>query len=274
MLEILKRALAEDIGSGDVTSLALVRDDTRGRAVMLPRQPCLLAGVGVAARAFKLVDEVVEARTLLEDGALAEPNRAVLEVIGPARPILAAERVALNFVQRMSGIATLTREYVRCAGRAIVLDTRKTTPGLRVLEKYAVECGGGHNHRMGLYDRILIKDNHRALWRRQGGGSLAAAIEEARRKYPELLIEVEVESEEDLREVLKASPDWVLLDNLSPEQMARCVEICRGRCKVEASGGVTLEQMPKIVAAGVDAVSVGALTHSAPAIDFTLEWME
>jgi nicotinate-nucleotide pyrophosphorylase (carboxylating) len=271
--EIVRRALREDIGRGDVTSLAVVAPSTKGRALLYPRQPCVLAGVTVAAQVFRQADRRLNVRVLARDGMKVRREQPVLEIAGCARSILAAERVALNFVQRMSGIATLTAEYVKRARGATVLDTRKTTPTLRRLEKYAVTCGGGANHRFGLFDRVLIKDNHRALWAQQGGGTLADAVRAARRKYPDLCVEVEVETREQLEDVLRAKPDWVLLDNMPLNQIKECVAYCRGRCKVEVSGGVNLHTIAAIAATGVDAISVGALTHSAPAVDFTLEWI-
>jgi len=193
---------------------------------------------------------------------------------GRARSILAAERVALNFLQRLSGIATLTRRFVEKAGPfgVQVLDTRKTAPTLRVLEKYAVLCGGGSNHRFGLFDRILIKDNHRAAWSRHGAGGLGGAVKEARARFPRHIIEIEVENEDELEQVLPAKPDWIMLDNMPPARLERCVALARGRCKIEASGGVTLDTIEAVARTGVDAVSIGALTHSAPAADFSLEF--
>ena len=189
--------------------------------------------------------------------------------------MLRAERVGLNLVQRLSGIATLTARYVEAVAgtNARVVDTRKTTPGLRALEKQAVRCGGGANHRFGLFDRVLIKDNHRAFW---GGGErrpLADAVRAARAKYPRLLVEIEVESEADLRDALAARPDWVLLDNMPPALLRRCARLCRGVCHTEASGGITLDTVARVAATGVDAISVGALTHSAPAVDLSMEFM-
>jgi nicotinate-nucleotide pyrophosphorylase (carboxylating) len=271
---IIRLALREDIGPGDATSLALVGASAPARARILARGGCVLAGVRVAARVFAVVDRRLRVRVLKEDGARVRSGESVLEIRGPARGILAAERVALNLLQRMTGIATLTRRFSERTARHGVdlLDTRKTTPGLRVLEKYAVRCGGGTNHRMGLYDRILIKDNHRAFWRKGGKRDLAAAVQAARRKYPRLPIEIEVETERDLKNVLPANPDWVLLDNMPLPLIRRCARLCRGRCGVEASGGITLDTIAAVAAAGVDAVSVGALTHSAPAADFSLEF--
>ena len=271
--EIIRRALQEDIGAGDVTSLALVEPTTQARATMYPRQSCVLAGLTVAEAVFKTVAEDLEVERHANDGQRIGENQHVLYVRGCARAILAAERVALNFIQRLSGIATLTAEFVQRARGVAILDTRKTTPTLRILEKYAVLQGGGVNHRFGLFDRILIKDNHRTLWRKQGGGSLAEAVRTARRRYPSLSVEIEIESLEELTDALEGSPDWVLLDNMPMDLIKRCVDMCRGRCRVEVSGGVTLATVRTIAETGVDAISVGALTHSAAAVDFTLEWM-
>lgn len=271
--ELIRRALEEDLGPGDCTSEALIGEKDVARAVMLAKGSCVLSGLSIAERVFTLQDASLETRRSAEDGDLVEAGHRVLELQGRARSILAAERVALNFLQQMSGIATLTRRFVdKAAPYGVeVLDTRKTTPTLRILEKYAVRCGGGANHRMGLYDRILIKDNHRRLWTRGGTASLADAVRAARRRYPHLLLEIEVENEQELEEVLNAAPDWVLLDNMDVAQLRRCVARCAGRCKLEASGRITLETIDAIVQTGIHAVSIGALTHSAPAADFSLE---
>jgi nicotinate-nucleotide pyrophosphorylase (carboxylating) len=225
---------------------------------------------------FNICDSKLFVHFLAKDGARVSAGDPILRVKGRARSILAAERVALNFLQRMTGIATLTSQFVQKAKPygVQVLDTRKTTPLLRILEKYAVLCGGGSNHRMGLYDRILIKDNHRAFWKWKRKGSLADAVIAARRRNPGLQVEIEVESENDLKTVLKASPNWVLLDNMPIGRIRRCVQICKGQCKIEASGGVSLKTIERIAQTGVDAVSVGALTHSAPAADLSLEFCD
>ena len=196
-----------------------------------------------------------------------------MEIAGPAQGILTAERTALNFMQRMSGIASMTRSFVEQTRQygTMILDTRKTTPGLRAFEKYAVLCGGGTNHRMGLYDRVMIKDNHRRLWRDGDPEALDAAILACRQRFPDLAVEVEVENETELRSALKATPEWILLDNMSPTEMAACVQIVDGRSLTEASGGITLETAAAAAAAGVDAISLGCLTHSAPSVDLSLE---
>jgi len=269
---LIALALREDLGrAGDVTSKSLISPTEKGRAVILARTPCMISGGPVAAAVFRKVDPSLKTQTVLPDGARAGAGATVLEVRGSLRSILSAERTALNFMQRMSGVATLTSQFVRRARKVMILDTRKTTPGFRLLEKYAVQCGGGCNHRMGLYDCILIKDNHRNLWRKRGGDNLCGAVNAARKKYPGLAVEIEVESEADLRQVLAAKPEWILLDNMPPAAMKRCVRICGGQCRLEASGGITLSNISAVAASGVDAVSLGCLTHSAPTADLSLE---
>jgi nicotinate-nucleotide pyrophosphorylase (carboxylating) len=225
---------------------------------------------------FRLVAPALRVTVLVRDGRAVKAGQRVLLLEGSARAILAGERTALNFLQRLSGIATLTRAYVEAVRPfpVRILDTRKTTPGLRRLEKAAVVHGGGTNHRFGLFDRILIKDNHRAFWKAAGSGSsLAAAVRAARRKYPGLLTEIEVESEAELLDALEGRPDWVLLDNMTPAQLRRCVRLTAGRAKLEASGGITLRTARRVAATGVDALSAGALTHSARALDVSLDWL-
>ncbi len=270
---IIQRALEEDIRDGDVTTLSVVHPEEETRAVLIAKGQYVLAGAGVAARVFKTHDPDLKVTALGMDGQPVTGGQTILELSGRAGSMLTAERVALNLVQRLTGIATLTRTYVdRTEGsRAVILGTRKTTPGLRVLETYAIACGGGGRHRMGLYDKVLLKDNHLALWRRRHEGTLADMVRAARRAYPGLEIEVEVESKEDLALVLEGEPDWVLLDNMRPDELRACVALADGRCKLEASGGVTLDSVASIAASGVDAISVGALTHSAPAADLSLE---
>lgn len=271
--ELIRQALEEDIGPGDASSRAVIADDETCAGHILSRGRYVLAGTPVAEQVFRSVDERIDVRILVEDGVAVEPDQAVMEVSGPARGILTAERNALNFLQRMTGIATATRGYVdRVRGhRAVILDTRKTTPLHRVLDKYAVVCGGGRNHRMGLYDFMILKDNHLAQWRKRHEGELADMVRHARCAYPDLQLEVEVESVADCERVLAAGPDWILLDNMSPDDMRRCVELCAGRCRLEASGGITLDNIADVAAAGVDAISVGALTHSSRWADFSLE---
>ena len=274
--EIIRRALDEDIGSGDASSLAVVDQHDRCRGRIVSRGGFALAGLDVAAHVFRRVDAAITASCLCSDGDIVEREQIVMEIAGPARGVLTAERTALNFLQRLTGIATTTRlyvEHVRESGAAI-LDTRKTTPTLRILEKYAVRCGGGENHRMGLFDRIMLKDNHLAHWRKHNAGDLSDMICSARDAYPDLAIEVEVETVEDCARVSAAAPEWILLDNMTIDQLRDCVKICDGRSRLEASGGITFETVAAVAATGVDAISIGALTHSSAWADFSLEFEE
>lgn len=273
VMDLIQRALAEDIGSGDVTSLSVVPETSQGRAVILSRGRYVVAGVDVAAAVFAAVDPSLKCQVLISDGSPVNADAVMMTIEGPIRGILTGERTALNFMQRMTGIASRTREFVDAVKPhgTKILDTRKTTPTLRVLEKYAVTCGGGTNHRMGLYDMVLIKDNHRRLWQEAGISNLQGAVAAARAKFPGVAVEVEVESEAELCDALRASPEWIMLDNMEPARMRECVAICAKRCKLEASGGVTLSSVAAIAATGVDAISVGGLTHSAPAADLSLE---
>ncbi len=266
---LLEAALDEDGGSGDVTSEVCVPAALHARAVLLAKQPGVVAGLPVSARVFGLVDPAVGFRAMVSDGhrVAAAPER-LAEVAGTARGLLRAERVALNFLQHLSGVATVTASCVRvAAGRVDVLDTRKTTPGLRWLERYAVRIGGGRNHRFGLNDGILIKDNHL-----RAAGGVAAAVDAARRRGPQgLRIEVECTTLDEVREALAAEADIILLDNMGPDVLRAAVVVIGGRARTEASGGITPENLAEIAATGVDAVSLGMLTHSAPALDISLE---
>lgn len=271
--DLIRRALAEDIGTGDVTTLSVVPESSRGRAVILSRGNYVSSGLDVAATVFAAVDSSLHCLFLVADGDAVYPDQALMTIEGGIRGILTGERTALNFMQRMTGIASRTREFVdkvKPYGTRI-LDTRKTTPTLRILEKYAVTCGGGTNHRMGLYDMVLIKDNHRRLWQEAGISNLAGAVAAARECFPGIPVEVEVESLEDLRDALRAKPEWIMLDNMDTVRMRECVSICAGQAKLEASGGVTLASVEAIAATGVDAISIGGLTHSSPAADLSLE---
>ena len=270
---LIAMALEEDVGTGDVTTDSLVPADRMATAVILTRQDIVVSGGAVAAAVFNAVDPALTVETLVADGQAAKRNDVILRIHGPAASILVAERSALNFMQRLCGVATLTESFRRLTAPygTHILDTRKTTPGYRRLEKYAVQCGGGANHRMGLYDRVLIKDNHRRLWSEQNRGGLDAAVDAARARHPEVAIEIEVESIEELKQVLLTEPDWVLFDNMPPDIMKQCVELCKGRCKTEASGGITLETVEAAAATGVDAISLGCLTHSASSVDLSLE---
>ena len=265
--ELVRRALAEDFGWGDVTTEAIIDREQKARGVIVAKSTCVLAGVDIAAEAFRQLDPAAQITINCKDGQRCERGTEVAEIRGQASALLTAERTALNFIQRLSGIATLTRQFVDVAdGRITVLDTRKTTPILRALEKYAVRAGGGVNHRSGLDDGILIKDNHIRL-----AGSVGAAVTTMRKKNRDMPTEVEAQSLAQVDEALAADAEIVLLDNLSTEEIIEAVKRCRGRAKTEISGGVTLQRMRELAATGADYVSVGALTHSAPAVDLSFE---
>ena len=290
--DIVRRALDEDVGTGDVTTVATVSPSRRARGVFLAKADCVIAGLDVAFEAFRQVSEkgtgVVSGpglsgafpggepsemtpvpffRVQKQDGDWCSAGEKIAEVTGSASALLTAERTALNFLQRLSGIATRARQFVGAAGgRITVLDTRKTTPTLRVLEKYAVRAGGATNHRMGLYDAVLIKDNHIRL-----AGGVSAAVERTRRYRPGLPIEIETQCLAQVDEALAAGVDTILLDNLSLEEIREAVTRTHGRVPTEISGGVTLDRIPELAATGAGFVSVGALTHSAPAIDISFE---
>jgi nicotinate-nucleotide pyrophosphorylase (carboxylating) len=275
--ELIKLALIEDLGPGnvDVTSDALVPPEEVAEAHMVARKTCRLAGITVASEVFQLVNPELECEVKVADGTTVEQGTTVLVIKGSAQSILTAERTALNFIQRMSGVATVTAEYVKTAANpnVMLLDTRKTTPALRSFEKYSVLCGGGTNHRYGLFDAVLIKDNHLASWKKKHGTGVGTAVAAARAKYPDLKIEVEVDTVDQLKEALTTKPDWVLLDNMPPPVLRECVALCSGICKTEASGGINLDTIYDIAQTGVDAISVGALTHSAPSIDLALDFV-
>jgi nicotinate-nucleotide pyrophosphorylase (carboxylating) len=299
--QAVRAALAEDIGGGDATTLATVPANAMAKAVMRAREPLVVAGIGFAEIAFREIaakhgrrDEFHESPTweifksgtrgtrpseirierCVCDGRHVKAGAVLLEISGPARAILSAERVALNFVQRLSGVATLTAQFVKAVKGtgAQILDTRKTTPGWRWFEKYAVACGGGRNHRVGLFDMILIKDNHLAALKNERPDAIAAAIQRARRKFPKLKIEVEADTLEQVRQAATAGADIILLDNMNLKQLRSAVKIIAGRAKTEASGGVNLKTVRAIAATGVDFISVGALTHSARAVDIGLDF--
>ena len=293
--QIVQRALEEDIGSGDVTAEAICEPDQMGRAVIRTKEPCVVAGVPVAQLVFEMLDAQIEFTSHVRDGERLSAHQTVAEISGRLRAILMGERTALNFLQRLSGIATMTARYVEAVKdfSVKILDTRKTAPGLRILDKYAVRVGGGQNHRMGLFDGVLIKTNHI-----RAAGGIAKAVERARRLAPTTLkVEVEVKDLTELREALDAGADIIMLDNMSLEEMRQAVQLVKGPTPLspfpkeegekaplpasgrgwgrgpllEASGGVTLENVREIAATGVDFISVGALTHSVKAIDMHLE---
>ena len=267
--EVLRAAIREDVGSGDLTTAATVPSDALATGRYTTKQTLVVAGLAVAARLLELVDPTLQYRSLVEDGELVTERTVIAEVRGRASSILTGERVTLNTLQRMCGIATATREYVeKVKGtRAKVADTRKTVPGLRLLDKYAVACGGGTNHRMGLFDAILIKNNHLAFH-----SSIAAAVLKAREQGgPKMPIEVEVPGPEHVEEAIQAGADRILLDNFTVEQTREAVRICGARVPLESSGGITLQTIRDYAEAGVDIISVGALTHSPPAADIHLQ---
>ncbi|NMA19703.1 MAG: carboxylating nicotinate-nucleotide diphosphorylase [Lentisphaerae bacterium] len=270
---LCQQAIAEDVGSGDATTLAIVPPDQKISAHFINRQECICAGMPVVKTLFQELSSDVELVQHVQEGAVCPPGTRMATVEGNARAILTGERTALNFLQRLCGIATVTRRYVSALGdsKTKILDTRKTTPGLRHLEKYAVWAGGGQNHRIGLYDRIMIKDNHRTMARMLGADSIRRAVQACREKYPELEIEVEADTLDDVRAAADAGVEYILLDNMSEEQMSEAIRIIAGRAKTEASGGITLERLPRLRNLGLDFISVGALTHSAPAIDIGLD---
>jgi nicotinate-nucleotide pyrophosphorylase (carboxylating) len=265
-------ALKEDIGAGDITTKFFVPAQLKGHGRIVARERCVVAGTQTAAEVFRRVDPTLGVDVVQQDGASLNGGETILEVRGTASAILTAERVALNFLQRLSGVATLTRQFVEAIGkhRAKILDTRKTTPGLRALEKAAVVAGGGCNHRFGLYDMVLVKDNHLNA---QGGLSdFAQVIEKLRRERPDVRIEVEADHLEQVRAFLEIDAvDVILLDNMKPAEMREAVALGKDKVKFEASGGVTLKNVRQIAATGVDYISVGALSHSARAIDLSLE---
>ena len=265
--EPVRRALAEDLGWGDVTTEATVDGSLRARGVLLAKCRCVVAGLDVAAEAFRQLDPGAEFIAHVQDGACCEPGTVLAEVRGFAAWMLTAERTALNFLQRLSGIATITHQCVEAAaGRITVLDTRKTTPTLRALEKYAVRAGGGTNHRAGLDDGILIKDNHIRL-----AGGVTEALRRMKAAHQEMPVEIEAQSLDQVDEALAGGADIILLDNMSNEDIVRAVGRIARRATVEVSGGVTLERIDDLAQTGADYVSIGALTHSAPAVDLSFE---
>jgi nicotinate-nucleotide pyrophosphorylase (carboxylating) len=266
--QLIRAALAEDIGSGDITSRLIVHTSQCATARLVARSNGVLAGISICRQVFYAVDHSVLLKRHLEDGARFRAGQTLATIVGHARSLLAAERTALNFLQRLSGIATITRRFVDALSgtKAAILDTRKTTPGWRALEKYAVRCGGGTNHRTGLFDMILIKDNHIAV-----AGSVTEALRRSRGHM--LPREVEVRSLTELQEALAAGARRVMLDNMTVSQMRQAVALTRRRAKLEASGGITLENVRRIAETGVDFISVGALTHSVPAADIALDFL-
>ena len=272
-IDLIRRALAEDLGPGDITSECFIPADRRSTARIVAKENGVLAGTEVALEVFRQIDPSIEVELLKNDGEAIAPGDDILNADGPTRALLSAERTALNFLQRMSGIATLTRRFVDAVSgtKAVILDTRKTTPGLREFERLAVRAGGGVNHRFGLFDRVLAKDNHLAIIGDAAG--LQRAIDEARKRAPEILVEIEADTLEQVRLLCGLRGiDIILLDNMTNDQLRQAVQI-RGNKKIllEASGGVNLDTVAAIAATGIDQISVGALTHSARAIDLSME---
>jgi nicotinate-nucleotide pyrophosphorylase (carboxylating) len=267
--DLVRRALAEDIGAGDLTTAATVAADRAARAELVAKSSCVVAGLDVACEAFRQVDPAIVIETLVADGEPAQPGDRLARLRGAAAAMLSAERTALNFLQHLTGIATLTRRFVDATGgRTAILDTRKTVPTLRALAKYAVRCGGGTNHRIGLYDAVLIKENHA-----RSAGGIAPAVARARAYAPGRSIEVEAQSLADVDAALDAGADVIMFDNLADGEMRAAIQRVGGRARVEISGGVTLDRVPALAAIGADWISVGAITHSAPAADISLEFL-
>jgi nicotinate-nucleotide pyrophosphorylase (carboxylating) len=265
---LIALALEEDVGPGDRTAEACVSPSARGSALIFAKEPLIVSGVSAAARVFRALDPGCELEALAGESDSADPGEGILRVRGSLRAILTGERTALNLMMRLCGVATLTRRYVQAlAGtKTRLLDTRKTTPGMRELEKAAVRAGGGLNHRGGLFDGILVKDNHAAA-----AGGIGEAVRRARAQaHPLLKVEAEVSTPQQIEEALQAGADLLLLDNLDDDELRKAVQQVRGRVPLEASGGMTLDRLPRVAATGVDYVSVGALTHSAPAVDLSL----
>jgi nicotinate-nucleotide pyrophosphorylase (carboxylating) len=270
--DVVRRALEEDVGGGDVTTEATVSPTQRARGVFIVKADCVLAGLDVAFETFRQIAEsdkgpIPSFEAAKNDGGLCHAGEIAAEVSGSARTLLVGERTALNFLQRLSGVATRARLFVDASGgRITILDTRKTTPTLRALEKYAVRAGGATNHRVGLFDAMLIKDNHVRL-----AGGVPAAVARARAHRPGMPVEIEAERLDQVDDALAAGAETILVDNMSTRDIREAVKRARGRAKIEISGGVTLERLPELAATGADFVSVGALTHSAPAIDISFE---
>jgi nicotinate-nucleotide pyrophosphorylase (carboxylating) len=269
---LVELALREDIGTGDITSDVLIAPGREANAVIIAGERGVIAGLSVSELVFNLMDSEIVFKVCVSDGDKVEKGKIVARVSGRARAVLAGERTALNFLSRLSGIATKTARFVERVGsyRAKVMDTRKTTPGWRILEKYAVRVGGGHNHRMGLYDAVLIKDNHLKLVE----GRIGKAVAEAKKAHPSKRIEVETTNISEVKDALSGNPDIIMLDNMSPVEVREAVEVVRksgGGVQVEVSGGVTLENVEEFAAAGADIISVGALTHSVRSLDFSME---
>lgn len=268
---LINQAFEEDIRSGDVTTDSIINPQKQARAVWRSKDEGVVAGLPVAAAVFQKLDSNLEWHPMVEDGSMIESGTEIVEMQGQARAVLTAERIALNFVQRMSGIATVTRQYVRAVEEydVQILDTRKTVPGLRTLDKYAVAAGGGTNHRMGLFDLAMIKDNHIVA-----AGDITNAVKSVRANNPEIRIEVETKTLDEVKEALDARADIIMLDNMNIDQMSEAAHFVDGGAKTEASGGITIDTVREVAATGVDFISVGALTHSVEAFDISQQLQE
>lgn len=270
---LIEMALEEDLGElGDTTTKSVIDPEIMVDAVFLAKEDCVCCGLKVAERLMKKVDPSIRWENKVREGEFCPKGTVMAKASGKAQSLLTGERTALNFMQRLSGVATASRKYQEAAGgKAVILDTRKTTPGWRNLEKYAVAAGGASNHRIGLYDRIMIKDNHRELAGLGGTGGILRSVERARRMYPQLEVEVEIDSLAELPEALESKAEYILLDNMSTADMAEAVRITAHRTKLEASGNMTLQRIPEVAETGVDFISVGALTHSVKSADISMD---
>ncbi|MBP5586323.1 MAG: carboxylating nicotinate-nucleotide diphosphorylase [Lentisphaeria bacterium] len=270
---LIQLALEEDLGDlGDTTTNSVIPADLKTTAVLIAKEDLICAGLPVAERLFHTLDPDVVFTAKVQEGEACSRGTVMAEISGPARVLLTGERTALNFLQRLCGVATASHKYQELAGsRAKILDTRKTTPGWRNLEKYAVAVGGAFNHRIGLYDRIMIKDNHRELAGMEGKGGILRSVRRAREMYPQLEVEVEVDSLDELDEALLSGAEYILLDNMDNEQVVKAVEIAGNKARLEASGNVTLDRIPSLSGTGVDFISSGALTHSVKSSDISMD---
>ena len=271
---LIDLALSEDLADrGDTTRKSVIPADAKAFGVLYAKSDCVLAGLAVAEAVFKKLDPACEFKYIMHDGDKCAAKTVIAEITGNAVAMLTAERTALNFIQRLCGIATMSNAYAASVkdSSMLILDTRKTTPGWRNMEKYAVAVGGASNHRIGLFDRIMIKDNHREMAGMEGPGGILRSVERARKTYPDLEIEVEVDTLEELDEALQSGCEYILLDNMSTAMMAEAVKRNNGRAKLEASGNITIERLPEIAAVGVDFASSGALTHSVKSADISLD---
>ncbi len=267
--KIIEQALLEDIGTGDITSESIVPSNLKAKGIIKTFEEGVVAGLNITSLVFKKLDSEIIFQEKIKDGTKVTRGKVLAEITGSARTILKGERVALNFLQRMSGIATITSKFCQeIEGFPVrIVDTRKTTPGLRILEKYAVSMGGGHNHRFGLYDAVLIKDNHIAV-----AGGIRPAVDSVRKQISHTVkIEVEVENLSQLQDALRVKADIIMLDNMDLDTMEEAVKIAKGRALIEASGGITLEKVRKIAQTGVDLISIGSLTHSVKSLDISME---